>query len=648
MPYNWPNWWRQVAEPLAGQAQPARQAPVMPCLFQGMRRLRHYCGGLLLLWLAVYSPLAAALGLGSIRVLSQPGEPLIAEIPLLSNNPEELDGATAGLAAADTFVRVGLPRPRGQVRELQFEFTQDRHQRAVIRVSTDTPLQTPALSFLIEVNWGQGRIVREYSTLASAPDAMAAVNEPIIEYPEGGQSNLIIRDVGQTSEPITTPLNDQWPALAGEAPASAFESTTTPATPPRTATPPSAFVSSSTTTSAGTIKVQRGQTLGQIAGELSRGNGQSLDQTMIALLRANPQAFINDNLNLLREGAVLRVPASEELTALTAAQAHSMVREHMTQWQQVRHPVPQLQVANNQLTEPSIHTVPLDNNSPMPGGARLEIATAVANQSGAGAATGIDPQGDGDRLGVDALRQTVEDLASREVELQELRDRVGQLEALQAQQRALIEMKDSELAAAQQRLAEASQHVEEEDAPSSGGFLWAIGVLALLSAAGAGAWLLHRRKQAAESVLDMDEFEDLDNDVLEADALALDEENTAPSAASSTDTPAAVEMTFSMDSKDHSQYSPPPLPAIETPVSPPAAAPSLSVEANQYAHAFSANDDENVLEPIGSDHQERLELAIAYLDLGDTRTARSLLTEVAQQADSHLRREAMELLARLN
>lgn len=45
--------------------------------------------------------------------------------------------------------------------------------------------------------------------------------------------------------------------------------------------------------------------------------------------------------------------------------------------------------------------------------------------------------------------------------------------------------------------------------------------------------------------------------------------------------------------------------------------------------------------------QERLELAIAYLDLGDAQTARTLLQEVAEGGDLHCQAQARELLARL-
>jgi len=70
------------------------------------------------------------------------------------------------------------------------------------------------------------------------------------------------------------------------------------------------------------------------------------------------------------------------------------------------------------------------------------------------------------------------------------------------------------------------------------------------------------------------------------------------------------------------------------------AAPAQGIEA-----LFEATDNSgHVLATPGRD---RLELAIAYLDLGDAETARTLLQEVAVAADPHSQAQARELLARL-
>ena len=58
-------------------------------------------------------------------------------------------------------------------------------------------------------------------------------------------------------------------------------------------------------------------------------------------------------------------------------------------------------------------------------------------------------------LGNEQLRQAREDIATRDAEIGELKQRVADLEKLKEQQQSLIAMKDNDLAAAQQRLAQA-------------------------------------------------------------------------------------------------------------------------------------------------------------------------------------------------
>ena len=270
--------------------------------------------------LALASSSALALGLGT-SVSCPPGQPLLAEIPVVSADPSELENLRVALASPVTFERVGLQRPTGLVSELQFELTRNAQGRAVVRVTSQAPVETPSLSFLIEADWGQGRLVREYSALVDAPSSALAVTEPEIVAPAGTLSNTIARELAPAPAATVPDVPPRAPAAAPAA---------TPARPRAEPAPVAAAPAD------GSITVQRGQTLSQIASAVARGNQVSRDRAMIALLRANPEAFIRGNVNLLKQGAVLRMPGSDALAAIDAAEAAALVREHAAQWQQAR------------------------------------------------------------------------------------------------------------------------------------------------------------------------------------------------------------------------------------------------------------------------------------------------------------------------
>ncbi|MBV6882160.1 FimV/HubP family polar landmark protein [Xanthomonas euvesicatoria] len=632
---------------------------------------------------------AMALGLGDIRVLSKPGQPLVAEIPVISNEPGELDNARVALASATTFARVGLERPQGLVSNLQFQFAQDARGRAVIRVTSSQAVDQPAINFLIEVEWGQGRLVREYSALVDAPNTAAAIAEPAIEAPRAGSSNAIAREPAPVADRAAQDNARAEPAARATGSASA---------------------ASATQAGDALPAVRAGQTLSEIAATVARSSGHSLDQTMLALLRTNPDAFINGNINRLKQGAVLRTPQEDALAQVGAAEAAVMVREQAAQWRQARSAVPQPAEAGAAAaaTPPPATPAAAAGN-----GARLEIAPAVASQTNkAGVTSGTSAEGEGEMAANQQLQQAKEDIATRDAELQDLRTRVADLEKLKQQQQALIAMKDSDLAAAQKRLSETPAAAQQ-----GGGFpLWLIGGLVLIVAA-VVAWLAARRRkpsplpplprrqfdfvlpgapvQAAEpqeatqatepserDVVHETEFEQADlrdeerahdaqqplSDVLRREPLPS-EPAAAPMAVNSDDWRALraappVVATPPQDGAPVDEAQAPPHPASEaveashadvaptigdvpSTASPVAAATQDSLDFARPPAAPSAAPSPSASRDVASAGRDRLELAVAYMDLGDKDTARGLLLEVAATGDDATRAEAAELLERL-
>ncbi|HJO13034.1 MAG TPA: FimV/HubP family polar landmark protein, partial [Gammaproteobacteria bacterium] len=69
-----------------------------------------------------------------------------------------------------------------------------------------------------------------------------------------------------------------------------------------------------------------GDTLWKIALEVRPDRSVSVQQTMLALKAANPEAFINDNINLLKAGHVLRIPEANTIRSESLGSAVAEVR----------------------------------------------------------------------------------------------------------------------------------------------------------------------------------------------------------------------------------------------------------------------------------------------------------------------------------
>ncbi len=630
------------------------------------------------------SPLSAwALGLGQIQVISQRDQPLLAEIPIISNDPTELETLQARLASPETFARIGLAPPQGIVSDLQFAVALSASGRPVIRVTSAAPVQQPLLTFLLEVNWGQGRLVREYSALVETPQTAAAPVQPSIEEAvaeigtvETPTSGAIVR----APEPLPPePLPAQPPAPQPTRPDFATAPTAIPLTPP-----PAASASPSVapavplplpSASGQTHTVRPGETLAGIASGLRRSYG--LDQTIVALLRTNPDAFIGGNANRLKAGAVLRIPDDAGIARYTPEEAALVVREQAAQWRGAGRALPQ---------PPAVAGAPAGDASAAPAasgvrtarasaGARLEITPPSANDAKkAGSRSGVSAGGEGDMLRQQELQQTRETLAARDAEVQELKARVSELEQLQNKQNELIAMKDSELAAAQQRMAAA-----QGESSAGGVGLWA-GIGGGLVLIAVGAWWFLRRRVPVAAPAPAPPARRRDTERLAAAipkaaaAAPAAAEPTADAEPASVAEPAAeaaaplpAEPAWSRMAKPAEPEAPKPRPALGKPtwhsgaveVAPLAAAartPPTPAAAQPPARADAPVEARQPELPIGGDPsgfapatpapgQGRLDLALAYIDMGDRDAARDLLQEVATRgATVELRREAERLL----
>ena len=103
----------------------------------------------------LFAPLLAySAGLGRLTVNSALGQPLSAEIEIVSLQSGEEDSLSARLAPMEAYRQAGIELNSALV---SLQFTIDKRSgRPVIRLSTAQPINEPFLDVLIELQWASG------------------------------------------------------------------------------------------------------------------------------------------------------------------------------------------------------------------------------------------------------------------------------------------------------------------------------------------------------------------------------------------------------------------------------------------------------------------------------------------------------------
>nr|MDJ0929141.1 FimV/HubP family polar landmark protein [Gammaproteobacteria bacterium] len=240
-----------------------------------------------------------ALGLGEISLKSALNQPFNAEIPVTSESTDDLSQLNVSLASSDTFDRFGLLRPRF-LSDFEFDVVTERG-RTVIRATSTSPVVEPFVTLLLEIDWPQGRLLREYTVLLDPP--VYDTGAPVAAAPQAQPDRAAPAPTRQ--EPTRAPT------------------TTAPVARPSRPAP--------TATGGNYGPVQRNDTLWAIAERVRPDTSIDMNQMMLAIYRANPEAFAG-NINRLRAGAILRLPDSAELESLSRRDAFTEVRRQNEEW----------------------------------------------------------------------------------------------------------------------------------------------------------------------------------------------------------------------------------------------------------------------------------------------------------------------------
>ncbi|MEM7400555.1 MAG: FimV/HubP family polar landmark protein [Pseudomonadota bacterium] len=377
-----------------------------------------------------------SLGLGDIEVNSALNQPLNAQINLIAAREDEFEEMRVELAPANVFDRVGVPRPYF-LTQLKFQPIKLPGGGTAIRVTSKDPVREPFLTFLVEVTWPKGRLLREYTVLLDPPEfaqqqapqiatpVTAPAEAPVVEaepvasqvssQPEiveaedieavrarmdrelGIDDDLVMAEDIEAEAPVVeevvveTIAEDLDPPLAETEPsveeleeavvesveevqsseivteeiveteeiavadtedletvrARMDEALGIDGSEPIESDAAEVIEDSEvilTDTFEGDVVVQGGDTLFAIA-KSTAPSGTSVNQMMLAIQQANPNAFIKNNVNLLKKGSVLRIPAADA-SVISTTEARREIAQQNALWREYRGKVGQTPAAN--------------------------------------------------------------------------------------------------------------------------------------------------------------------------------------------------------------------------------------------------------------------------------------------------------------
>ncbi|MFK5914874.1 MAG: FimV/HubP family polar landmark protein [Woeseiaceae bacterium] len=124
------------------------------------------------------SPLAVqALGFGGIKLKSSLNEKLNAEVILSSATADDIQSLSIKLASEEAFLRSGIERA-ALLNKLKFNVKQRSNGDYYIHLTTSATVREPFMNFLLEMNWKNGRMLREYTMLIDPPRRAPRPAEP--------------------------------------------------------------------------------------------------------------------------------------------------------------------------------------------------------------------------------------------------------------------------------------------------------------------------------------------------------------------------------------------------------------------------------------------------------------------------------------
>lgn len=368
---------------------------------------------------ALYVSSSYALELGELTSQSNLGEPYRGKIELSDVGALTDNDILIRLGSESEFRQAGFA-PTRVLSQLKFDVVRDNGD-LVVAVSSDQPLRVDELHFILAARWPSGQIVREYQTPLNQSALVNKTQKEVVQ-----------------SAPVTSSSDDSNQTVFRQATLSAEKMTVK-----------------------GQMNVVKGNTLWSIAGQNRPTNQLTIYQTMMAIQALNKDAFYSDNINLLKEGAILRLPTQDQIALFNRSTSQEEFQRQHDAWMALKGSRDSSAVEQAQLNTQA--KAKAASNESSVGGDKLTLASGQSLLPENAASSNA---GDDDNAKLSALQGELsasqELLDKEQREKSELSSQLGDLNKQLETLEQLISLKDKQMAELQQQFASAQQALQEQ------------------------------------------------------------------------------------------------------------------------------------------------------------------------------------------
>ena len=285
---------------------------------------------IMLILLVLIKPIGLyALGLGRLELESALNEKFQAKIELLSVTAEDLASLEVRLADLQAFKLANIEL-KPYLHSLHFK-VENSEKGAYIRIRSNKIMRELFLHFLVDANWSNGRLLRDYAIVLDPPgDNFISAREVPVQSRKQRQKTASIVQKPPREVPVQSRKQRQKTAsivqdIPKEVPVQSRKQQQKTASIVQDI-PKELAVGNSYG------PVVRGDTLWAIAQRARAGSSISIQQMMVAILHMNSGAFVANNINGLKQGVILQLPDLSTANFLQQKNAISQVKQQNQLW----------------------------------------------------------------------------------------------------------------------------------------------------------------------------------------------------------------------------------------------------------------------------------------------------------------------------